>query len=188
LKTTWLVSVFSLLLVAVMAALAAWAYLEYRAAEKSRKTAEKAEARAKAQKNRAQKALKETQRTLSQSDFFEALRLIDDGKDPEALAQLARSLSFDRNNRASLCRLVMLLTYRNWAIPALSVQHDGPVPAAQFSPDAKSIVTGSWDKTARIWDSFTGKPLTEPIKHKDSVWTSWRLCSKREFVGDHSIF
>jgi WD40 repeat protein len=40
LKTTWLVSVFSLLLVAVMATLAAWAYLEYRAAEKSRRNAE----------------------------------------------------------------------------------------------------------------------------------------------------
>ncbi len=34
--------------------------------------------------------------------------------------------------------------------------HDA-VASAHFSPDAASIVTGSWDRTAKIWDSQTGR-------------------------------
>ena len=36
--------------------------------------------------------------------------------------------------------------------------------SAAFSPDGKRIVTASWDKTARIWDAATGKPIGEPLK------------------------
>ena len=31
--------------------------------------------------------------------------------------------------------------------------------SASFSPDGKRIVTASLDKTARIWDAATGKPI-----------------------------
>jgi len=29
--------------------------------------------------------------------------------------------------------------------------HDSSVSSVAFSPDAKKIVTGSWDKTTRVW-------------------------------------
>ena len=42
--------------------------------------------------------------------------------------------------------------------------------SAAFSPDGKRIVTASEDKTARLWDAATGKPIGEPLKgHEDSV-------------------
>ena len=42
--------------------------------------------------------------------------------------------------------------------------------SAAFSPDGKRIVTASWDKTARLWDAETGKPIGEPLKgHTDTV-------------------
>ena len=41
------------------------------------------------------------------------------------------------------------------------------VSSAAFSPDGKRIVTASEDKTARLWDAETGKPIGEPLKGHD---------------------
>ncbi len=42
--------------------------------------------------------------------------------------------------------------------------HESAVSRAAFSPDGKRIVTASEDKTARLWDAETGKPIGEPLK------------------------
>jgi hypothetical protein len=42
----------------------------------------------------------------------------------------------------------------------------------QFSPDGRRVVTSSWDKTARLWDAATGKPLGEPMRHAGSVYSA----------------
>ncbi len=34
------------------------------------------------------------------------------------------------------------------------------------------MVTASGDKTARVWDAATGKPLTSPLEHQDQVWSA----------------
>jgi dipeptidyl aminopeptidase/acylaminoacyl peptidase len=43
------------------------------------------------------------------------------------------------------------------------------VHSAQFSPDGKQIVTASGDNTVRVWDAQNGQPLTDPLKHANSV-------------------
>ena len=48
-------------------------------------------------------------------------------------------------------------------------KHTGAVTSAQFSPDGNLVVTASVDGTARVWDAFTGRPLSDPLIHSEGV-------------------
>src|SRR5207247_3843612 len=56
-------------------------------------------------------------------------------------------------------------------VPRLSLMgsHADAVLAGEFSPDGARLVTGSVDRTARVWAVRTGEPLTGPLRHDDSV-------------------
>ncbi len=48
--------------------------------------------------------------------------------------------------------------------------HRDRAAAVAFSSDGHTIVTGSWDMTARLWDAATGRPLpVGPLKHSALV-------------------
>ena len=42
------------------------------------------------------------------------------------------------------------------------------VSSAVFSPDGTRIVSGSTDKTVRLWDATTGKPIGQPLRGHDN--------------------
>ncbi|CAG7853597.1 SubName: Full=Uncharacterized protein {ECO:0000313/EMBL:CCA76748.1} [Serendipita indica DSM 11827] len=45
------------------------------------------------------------------------------------------------------------------------------INAVAFWPDGSRIVSGSDDKTIRLWDAETGQPLGEPLRgHQGRVW------------------
>jgi len=46
------------------------------------------------------------------------------------------------------------------------------VTSAAFGPSGRRIVTASYDKTARIWDAASGRPIGEPLKGHESVLRS----------------
>ncbi len=50
-----------------------------------------------------------------------------------------------------------LIPDRGRSFSRLTLPHDGPVNAASISPDGRTVVTASGDRTARLWDVFSGK-------------------------------
>ncbi|KAJ2896170.1 uncharacterized protein MKZ38_005777 [Zalerion maritima] len=47
--------------------------------------------------------------------------------------------------------------------------HEGPVSSLAFSPNGDSLVSGSWDKTARIWNIFSRTQTSEPLQLQSDV-------------------
>jgi WD40 repeat protein/energy-coupling factor transporter ATP-binding protein EcfA2 len=55
---------------------------------------------------------------------------------------------------------------------ARMTDHTGWIETAAFSPDGKRIVTASYDNTARLWDTETGRSLMELRGHTDAVYSA----------------
>ena len=47
--------------------------------------------------------------------------------------------------------------------------HSDVVTSVAFSPDGKQLVSGSWDRTVRLWDAATGAPLQTLAGHSNTV-------------------
>jgi WD40 repeat protein len=54
---------------------------------------------------------------------------------------------------------------------ALQLGHSAAIECLSFSPDGKTLATGSADKTARLWDAGTGQPRAFLQGHASSVVT-----------------
>lgn len=47
--------------------------------------------------------------------------------------------------------------------------HEGPVSALAFAPNGNTLVSGSWDRTARIWSIFSRTQTSEPLQLQADV-------------------
>jgi len=79
----------------------------------------------------------------------------------------------------------------SWPAPPLEwTGHAGAIQSISYSPDGTHVVTGSSDRTIRIWDAETGAEVGSPLKgHTDSVWSvAYSPDGRRIISGSGSIF
>nr|NCR81091.1 WD40 repeat domain-containing protein [Microcystis aeruginosa K13-10] len=49
--------------------------------------------------------------------------------------------------------------------------HDDLVTSVNFSPDGKTLVSGSWDKTIKLWNVETGQEIRTLKGHDSAVYS-----------------
>lgn len=47
--------------------------------------------------------------------------------------------------------------------------HEGPVMTLAFSPDGSTLISGSWDRTVRLWSIFARSQTSEPLQLQSDV-------------------
>ena len=53
--------------------------------------------------------------------------------------------------------------------------HRNGITSVAFSPDGTKIVSGSFDKTIKVWDSGAPKPSKSPLLGQtDACWLIWQ--------------
>ncbi|HEV3036260.1 MAG TPA: TIR domain-containing protein [Candidatus Angelobacter sp.] len=66
----------------------------------------------------------------------------------------------------------------------ISLGHTGGINSVAFSPDGKRALSGSDDKTVRVWDVESGSALQVLEGHTDRVWSvAWSVDGKRALSG-----
>jgi WD40 repeat protein len=156
----WLTVVVMLGVLAVAGGVYAW---------RQKQTAQVAQSLAEKEKSRAEEALLKTRAALSQSDFLQATRSLEAGRVSDAQAQLARSLSFNPRNEASIFRLTTLLTYRDFAAPLQYLKAEGQVQSARLppNPDVSESAKSILGKNAPTWDAEKQAPPMHPMFKDD---------------------
>jgi WD40 repeat protein len=66
---------------------------------------------------------------------------------------------------------VRLWDAKSGQIQAVLRGHQNGVLALAFSPDGRTLATGSWDHTARLWDAITGQPRAVLSGHRGAIAT-----------------
>ncbi len=138
-------------------------YLKYREADAAYRETEAARLAESQRVKERNAALNDANRQLSNSNFLLAVAAYD-----------SRDVALARHRLASI-----EADYRGWEWHYFRRQstggiftlygHTGVVWSVAFSPDGTRIVTGSWDRTAKVWDARTGTPQLELKGHTDQV-------------------
>lgn len=69
----------------------------------------------------------------------------------------------------ALHRALAILAGKRDAETFATLEHDGEVFSASFSPDGKRVVTASEDGTTLLWGAETGEPWGRPLLHAEAV-------------------
>jgi WD40 repeat protein len=157
-------------ILAAITGLAMFAGLQWFRAERQRQSA------AQALKSEAEIAVKlnEELRQASWASFNQAERQFQLKEWDEAIALLARAIKFDPTNQVVSQRFFHeLIAHREKALPIpleLFAHHETAYHAS-FDVDGARILTASWDKTAKLWETRSGNLLMS-FAHNAAVNTA----------------
>jgi WD40 repeat protein len=80
------------------------------------------------------------------------------------------------------CRTLLTQDRRDWTARLWDVatgkllgaplEHQSQIGCAAFSPDGKTVLTGSQDGTGRFWEVASGKPTGPLLRHEGAVFTA----------------
>ena len=137
---------------------------------KNLRKANEAMAAAVAAEKESERQKQKTSRQLSFSCIERGINELEHGDRGRGMAILGQAyVAADNARDASLRRAVRSLLGGWDASNERRFVHRGPVNDVAFSPDGTKLATASDDKTARLWDAATGKPLGDPMKHYEEV-------------------
>jgi eukaryotic-like serine/threonine-protein kinase len=133
-----------------------------------KKHVEEEKTKVEAERKRADAAKRQSQRQLALSYIDRGVNELEHGDHGQGyafLVQAYRAASDAPDLRASTRAI---LGAWDFDLPRVLTSY-GTVRAVAFSPDETKIVTAGADKTARLWEAATGRPLGAPMKHDAAV-------------------
>ncbi len=142
-------------------------------AEAERNAAQR-EREAKSDAIRAEKVAREraedSRQRLVRLNVANGIRLMNEGNFFDSLVWFAEALKLEQGEPAKeethRTRFAAVLQQCPTLVQ-LFVQ-DSAITHAEFSPDGRKVLTAA-GRSARVWDAFTGGPITPPLEHRDRV-------------------
>jgi WD40 repeat protein len=115
---------------------------------------------------------KEAQNRLAENYLERGLALCEQGKEAHGVFWLHRALQATRADNPDLEQTIRgnLGGWSRQFHPLRAIlPHRGAIPATAFGPDGQLLLTGSSDRTARLWRVGTGEPVGPPLRHDGVV-------------------
>jgi WD40 repeat protein len=143
------------------------------------KTAQLKTVEATAQKTEAEKQKAEAQNALNQVQFTKSRLLVKEAEQHphDASTRILLALEVLPDAAATtrpeffIAQTLLTRAINDLRELHLLVGHTGPVRSVALTPDGTRIVTGSSDKTARVWNAGTGEELFQLRGHTGAIWS-----------------
>jgi WD40 repeat protein len=135
--------------------------------------AEKAAEKLRTEQEATAAALRDAKRAASNLALDRGLALCSQNDAGQGLLWFARSLRDAAAAKDADLQACIRAVLAQWRPEVHSLRavlpHDSSVLAAAFSPDGTRVATGSSDKSARIWETASGKAWGAALEHQGSI-------------------